>query len=52
MNGELVSAAPVLGGSGKLEQVHFGLYAPPTMTSATVYNDDIAIYENVPPQAP
>jgi hypothetical protein len=52
MNGELVSAAPVTGGSGKLEQVHFGLYAPPTTTSATVYNDDIAIHENVPVQAP
>jgi len=42
-NGRLVSAARVRGGDGSLDQMHFGLYAPPTVTSGTVMNDDIAV---------
>ena len=41
----LVSTAEVRGGCGLLEQAHFGLYAPPDVTSATVYNDDLTIRE-------
>ena len=29
----------------RLTQAHFGLYAPPEVAAATVYNDDIAIAE-------
>ena len=29
----------------RLEQAHFGLYAPPDVAAATVYNDDITIAE-------
>jgi len=29
----------------RLEQAHFGLYAPPEVTAATVYNDDLTIAE-------
>jgi hypothetical protein len=52
MNGTLVSAARVEGGGGYLAQAHFGLYTPPTLGRATVFNDDLAIYEGVPTQAP
>jgi hypothetical protein len=31
--------------SDRLEQAHFGLYAPPEMTEALVYNDDLSIAE-------
>ena len=45
-DGQLVSAAPVTGGNGKLEQAHFGLYAHPGIGSGVVYNDDLLIIEN------
>ena len=44
-DGVLVSAARVQGGDGSLDQMHFGLYAPPTLTRGTVANDDIAVYQ-------
>jgi hypothetical protein len=31
--------------AGGLAQAHFGLYAPPLLSSGKVYNDDLAIYE-------
>jgi hypothetical protein len=43
-DGVLVSAARVQGGDGSLDQMHFGLYAPPSLTSASVENDDLAVY--------
>ena len=43
-DGVLVSAARVRGGDGSLDQMHFGLYAPPSLTHGTVANDDIAVY--------
>jgi hypothetical protein len=43
-DGALVAAARVRGGDGSLDQLHFGLYAPPTVTAGVVRNDDIAIY--------
>lgn len=43
-DGVLVSAARVRGGDGSLDQMHFGLYAAPSLTHATVANDDIAVY--------
>jgi hypothetical protein len=43
-NRRLVSAAPVRGGDGTLDQLHFGLYAAPSLTSGVVWNDDIAIF--------
>ena len=45
-NDELVSTATVGRGDGYLTQCHFGLYAPPEMSSATIYNDDLTIKEN------
>jgi hypothetical protein len=47
-DGVLVSAARVNGGDGSLDQMHFGLYAPPSLTSATVINDDIAVFRVTP----
>jgi hypothetical protein len=47
-DGVLVSAARVRGGDGSLDQMHFGLYAAPSLTSATVMNDDIAVYRARP----
>ena len=44
-NGVLVSEAPVRGGCGSLHQAHFGLYAPPTLSTGSVYNDDLQIRE-------
>ena len=44
-DGVLLSAAHVNGGDGSLYQMHFGLYAPPSLTSGTVANDDIAVYQ-------
>ncbi len=44
-NGTLVSSAQVRTGNGLLTQAHFGLYAPPSMTSGVVYNDDLTIRE-------
>jgi hypothetical protein len=41
----LVSAADVNGGNGTLPQAHFGLYAPPSLSSGVVYNDDLTIWE-------
>jgi len=43
-DGVLVSAARVRGGDGSLDQMHFGLYAPPSLTRGRVANDDIAVY--------
>lgn len=45
-NGTLVSHARVSGGNGRLAQAHFGLYAPPSMTSGVIFNDDLLIREN------
>lgn len=44
-NGTLVSAGPLSGGCGLVQQAHFGLYAPPTLTSGAVYNDNLTIRE-------
>lgn len=44
-DGQLVSAAVVNGGQGKLEQAHFGLYAAPGIASGVIYNDDLEIRE-------
>ena len=52
MNGTLVSEALVEGGRGKLEQAHFGLYAPWSLDHGTAFNDDLVIYESVPEQRP
>ncbi|TGL59382.1 polysaccharide lyase [Leptospira ognonensis] len=41
----LVSTSNVSGGCGVLEQAHFGLYASPTLSTGTVYNDDLTITE-------
>ena len=43
-DGKLMSAAPVRGGDGSLDQLHFGLYAHPALTSGSVRNDDIAVF--------
>jgi hypothetical protein len=43
-DGVLVSAARVNGGDGSLDQMHFGLYAPPSLMSANVINDDISVF--------
>jgi len=51
MNDVLVSEARFEGGEGRLEQAHFGLYAPPQVGKAVVYNDDLVIEESVPEQA-
>jgi hypothetical protein len=40
----LVSSALVKRGYG-FTQAHFGLYAPPSMSSGVVYNDDLTIWE-------
>jgi hypothetical protein len=44
-NGRLMSAARVRGGDGTLDQLHFGLYAAPSLTSGSVWNDDIAVFQ-------
>lgn len=44
-NGVLMSEAPVQGACGVLHQAHFGLYAPPTLSTGSVYNDDLQIRE-------
>jgi hypothetical protein len=43
-DGELVSAARFQGGDGSLDQMHFGLYAAPSVTTGRVMNDEIAVY--------
>ena len=43
-DGVLMAAARVRGGDGSLDQLHFGLYAHPALTSGIVRNDDIAIF--------
>ena len=48
-DGQLVSAAHVNGGNGKLEQAHFGMYAAPELASGVVYNDDLEIREAAVP---
>jgi hypothetical protein len=42
-DGRLIATARIEGGHGRLEQAHFGVYASPSVTSATVYNDDLSI---------
>ncbi|PJZ70963.1 hypothetical protein CH373_00010 [Leptospira perolatii] len=44
-DGVKVSEAKVQGGCGILEQAHFGLYAPPNLSSGNFYNDDLTISE-------
>jgi hypothetical protein len=44
-NGVLVSHATITDGNGLLAQAHFGLYAAPSISSGTVYNDDLEIKE-------
>lgn len=44
-DGTLVSAGPLSGGCGLVQQAHFGLYAPPTLTSGEVFNDNLTIRE-------
>ena len=43
-DGTLTSAARIEGGTGTLEQAHFGLYAPPDLLAGTVFNDDLTIW--------
>ena len=44
-NDRLVSSAQVRTGNGFFTQAHFGLYAPPSVTSGAIYNDDLKITE-------
>lgn len=44
-NGELVSHANVGNITNKLSQAHFGMYAPPQITSGVIYNDNFTIIE-------
>lgn len=44
-NGQLVSHANIKNIDNKLSQVHFGMYAPPQITSGIIYNDDLKIIE-------
>ena len=44
-NDILVSSANIQGTCGVLEQVHLGLYASPTLSSGTIYNDSVLIKE-------
>ncbi len=48
-NGEKLSHAKVEGGSGYLEQAHFGLYASAAIAEGVVYNDKLRILEDVNP---
>ena len=44
-NDILVSSSNIQGTCGVLEQVHLGLYASPTLSSGTIYNDSVLIKE-------
>lgn len=44
-DGQLVSAANVRKGNGYFTQAHFGLYAPPSVSSGVIFNDDLKITE-------
>lgn len=44
-DGTLVSYANIADGNGLLAQAHFGLYAAPSVSSGTIYNDDLEIKE-------
>ena len=49
-DGVLVSVAKIDGtveanGGGVLNQAHFGMYAPPSIASGVIYNDDLVIAE-------
>lgn len=44
-DGELVSEATIEPTSPLLEQAHFGLYAPPSLATGTIYNDDLVLQE-------
>jgi hypothetical protein len=50
-NGVKVARAKVNGGSGRLEQAHFGMYAIASMTSGKVCNDDLQITAAATPPA-
>jgi hypothetical protein len=43
-DGRLMSAARVRGGDDTLDQMHFGLYAPPSVTHGVVRTDDVAVF--------
>ena len=47
-NGVLISSARVGGMNGVLAQAHFGVYAAPTVSAATLYNDDLTMTEVSP----
>jgi len=44
-DGTLVSYANIADGNGILAQAHFGLYAAPSVSAGTIYNDDLEIKE-------
>lgn len=44
-DGVLVSHAEIADGNGTLAQAHFGLYASPSVSSGTLYNDKLEIRE-------
>ncbi len=44
-DGILVSKSEIRRGSGLFTQAHFGLYAPPSVKTGVVYNDDLVIRE-------
>ena len=44
-NDQLVSTAEVRKGNRYFTQAHFGLYAPPSVSSGVIYNDDLIISE-------
>ncbi len=44
-NDQLVSQAEITRGNGFLTQAHFGLYAAPSLSRGTIYNDDLLIQE-------
>lgn len=44
-NDVLVSSSDVRGTCGTMQQAHFGLYAPPSLSSGDIYNDDLTIQE-------
>jgi hypothetical protein len=43
---QLVSSAEVKRGNGLFTQAHFGLYAPPSLSAGTVFNDDLVIMDS------
>jgi hypothetical protein len=48
--GKLMSVAPIdptfdRNGAGVLNQVHFGMYTPPTIAAGVIYNDELVVSE-------